>query len=373
MIEKMEEVKLMNFEKKMKIFQEDLKKKFDVAFISPGLNFYYLTGLSPASTLERLFLLVVPADGNLVIIAPKLYQNELKSSWISNIVYWEDKDDPYEILKIFMANLERKTGNLLIEDSMPSLILINIMKYIGQYRLEPISTVISKFRIIKNEEDLKCMERAADIVDRVFYDLIEKNLEGKTEIDIATLIDQLMRNFGAEGTSFETIVASGANGANPHHTPGNRKLQKGDLVILDYGARYQGYCSDITRTIAIGHVSDNEKKVYEIVKDAQENAFRSVKAGVKAKEVDYSARKVIERCGYGAFFFHRTGHGIGLDAHEEPYITSTNERILENGMVFTIEPGIYLSGKFGVRIEDDVLVKKTGERLTKAKRELVVL
>ena len=142
MIEKMEEVKLMNFEKKMKVFQEDLKKKFDVAFMSPGLNFYYLTGLSPASTLERLFLLVVPADGNLVIIAPKLYQNELKSSWISNIVYWEDKDDPYEILKIFMANLERKTGNLLIEDSMPSLILINIMKYIGQYRLEPISTVI---------------------------------------------------------------------------------------------------------------------------------------------------------------------------------------------------------------------------------------
>ena len=363
----------MNFEKKMKVFQEHLKKKFDVALVSPGLNFYYLTGLSPASTLERLFLLVVPADGNLVIIAPKLYQNELKSSWISNIVYWEDKDDPYEILKIFMANLERKTGNLLIEDSMPSLILINIMKYIGQYRLEPISTVISKFRIIKNEEDLKCMKRAADIVDRVFYDLIEKNLEDKTEIDLATLIDQLMRNFGAEGTSFETIVASGANGANPHHTPGNRKLQKGDLVILDYGARYQGYCSDITRTIAIGHVSDNEKKVYEIVKDAQENAFRSVKAGVKAKEVDYSARKVIERCGYGAFFSHRTGHGIGLDAHEEPYITSTNERILENGMVFTIEPGIYLSGKFGVRIEDDVLVKKTGERLTKAKRELVVL
>ncbi len=353
--------------------QERIAGEWDAAIISPGTNFYYLTGLNPLGTLERLFLLVVPGESSPFIIAPKLYEQELKSFPIE-IIFWSDSEDPYYIFREKIENIGRKMGKMLIEDHLPAGILLKMLDALKDYKLEPLSPIISEFRMRKSSEEIELLKKAAEIVDKVFYHIIEnEELRGMKEIEVAYLIESLIKKFGGEGLSFPPIVASGPNGANPHHTPGEREIRDGDLVIMDYGAIYHGYCSDITRTVGIGELSEEAKKVYEVVKEAQETAFQRVREGVMAKEIDLAARNVIESKGYGEYFIHRTGHGLGLDVHEEPYITPTNERILENGMVFTIEPGIYLPGKLGVRIEDDVYVSAKGIRLTQADRELKIL
>jgi len=352
-------------------FRSLISENFDGALISPGSNFYYLTGLDPSATGERLFLLLVPPEGEPIIISPKLYEEELKNFWVSNIIIWEDKDNPYDILKNYLDKFNKEKGELLIEDSLPVFFLIKIQKLLGEYKLELVSSVISELRIKKNGEEIECMRKAAEIVDKVFYRIIEEDLEGRSEKEIAALIEYLIKNFG--GVSFDPIVASGPDAANPHYFPTDRKIERGNVVILDYGAKFKGYCSDVTRTVAIRTISEKARKIYEIVKEAQENAFYAVKAEIKARDVDSAARGIINSYGYSEKFVHRTGHGLGLDVHEEPYISPNSEKVLEACMIFTTEPGIYLSGKFGVRIEDDILLGEKGIRLTKADRELRIL
>ncbi len=243
------------------------------------------------------------------------------------------------------------------------------------YSLYSLSPVISELREIKDEDEIKVLKKAAKIADKMFYKLMDEELEGKSEKELANMIEYMMKNeFDADGVSFDPIVASGPNGANPHHTPSTRKIRKGDVVIFDYGAKYLGYCSDITRTVVVGSPSEEVKKVYEIVKESQETAFQQVKEGITAGDIDSAARNVIAKYGYDKYFIHRTGHGLGIDVHEEPYISPGNTKLLKEGMVFTIEPGIYLHGKFGIRIEDDVVVlNKKGVRLTEAERELIIV
>jgi Xaa-Pro aminopeptidase len=183
-----------------------------------------------------------------------------------------------------------------------------------------------------------------------------------------------MRREGAEGVAFETLVASGPNSALPHHRAGGRKIDRGDVVILDYGCRVGGYCSDITRTVVCGKATEEVKKVYEVVRRAQERGVKAVKKGAEAKEIDRAARSEIDGAGYGEYFIHRTGHGIGIDVHEEPYIVEGNALLLEEGMAFSVEPGIYIPGRFGVRIEDIVVVGMDGaERMNNAGHSLEVL
>ncbi len=355
---------------KLEEFQKELKEYGDIALITPGTNFYYLTSLNPAITLERLLLLAVPADGDIFIIAPALYKGELENVSIEAL-FWRDDEDPYKILKDKMNELKVEKRTALVEDTMPARFLLNIISIFNDFSLASLSPLISRFRMYKSDEEISYMKEAARIVDRVFESLLQENLRGMKEKKVAKRIVELIEEFGGEGTSFDPIVASGPNGANPHHVPGDREIRKGDLVILDYGAKYKGYCSDITRTIAVGDISQEARKVYEIVKEANENAFQAVRAGVRARDIDHSARSIIESYGYGKYFMHRTGHGLGLDVHEEPFITPTNELVLKDRMAFTIEPGIYLSGKFGVRIEDDVVIMNgKGMRLTEADRNL---
>ncbi|WP_058945986.1 aminopeptidase P family protein [Thermococcus sp. 2319x1] len=346
-----------------------MEYNYEGALITPGSNLYYLTGMSPQATEERLFLLVVNKEGESVLIAPKLYENEVE--W-ENSVFWSDEENPYEILERVLASLNLKGGKILVEDTMRASFLIHIERLLKDYTFYPLSVVARELRMRKDEKELSLMKKAAEIADKVFYEIISRELIGKSEKQVALEIEFLIREL-ADGVSFSPIVASGKNAANPHHTPGNRKIRSGDFVILDFGARYKGYCSDITRTIAVGHPNEKLKEIYEIVKEAQERAFQSVREGIKAKEVDKAAREHIFEKGYGNYFVHRTGHGIGLEVHEEPYISQTNERILERGMTFTIEPGIYIPNLGGVRIEDDVVVEKKGKRLTKAERELITL
>ncbi len=358
--------------KKLEHFQKELKKYGDVALVSPGTNFYYLTSLNPAATLERLLLLVVPAEENAFIIAPQLYRGELENIPLATY-FWKDSENPYALLKEKIKEIKPKIHMALAEDTMPARFLLNLLSIFKDFTLTPLSPLISRFRMYKSEEEIEYMKTAARIVDRVFEALLQEGLRGISERKIAKRIIELIEEFGGEGISFDPIVASGPNGANPHHTPSDREIKNGDVVILDYGAKYHGYCSDITRTVAIGSVATKVRKVYDIVREANETAFKIAKNGVKAMDVDLAARQVIDAYGYGKYFVHRTGHGLGLDVHEEPFITSTNDLVLENGMAFTIEPGIYLSGEFGIRIEDDIYIKNNAVRLTAADRDLKIL
>jgi len=344
------------------------------AIVSPGTNLFYLTGLSPSATLERLFALLISSNGEVSLIAPKLYENELRGCWIENIVIWSDSENPYTILSDLIRKSFGRSGKIAIDDNMQAAHILRAYESLRAYDLAPLGPLISRLRIVKDEEEIKLMSEAAKIADKVIERIISEKLVGKKEKELARFIENEIVDLGADKFSFDAIVASGPNGANPHHTPTERKISEGDLLIVDFGAKYKGYCSDITRTFSIGKPSERALEVYNIVKEAQEEAFQTVREGVIAKEVDAVARKIIASKGYGERFIHRTGHGLGLDIHEEPYIAQNSDVELRNGMTFTIEPGIYLEGEFGVRIEDDVaVINGRGERLTKMSRELVVL
>ncbi|WP_209476591.1 M24 family metallopeptidase [Thermococcus stetteri] len=356
----------MRIEKLAALMEE---RGFNGALISPGANFYYLTGLHIHEAGERLTVLAVNPDGEYHILAPSLYQNVIKDF---PVTFWRDGENPYSKLGAIMKELGIG-GKVLVENTMRAGWLIGIFHSGNRFDPYPLSMLMRELRMRKDGEELRLMQKAAEVADRVFEEILSWDIVGMTEKELALKIELRIREL-SDGISFEPIVASGENGANPHHAPGDRKIRKGDMVILDYGAKWKGYCSDITRTIAIGKPNEKLVEIYETVREAQENAFQRVREGIKAREVDRAARETIEKAGYGEYFTHRTGHGLGLDVHEEPYIGPDGEVVLERGMTFTIEPGIYVPGLGGVRIEDDVVVVgDKGERLTKADRELIIL
>ncbi len=358
----------MRLEKLISLMKD---RGFDGALISPGTNLYYLAGLQIHEAGERPTLLVISSDGDYRLLAPSLYENVVRNF---PATFWRDGENPYEKLAWILAEFELSSGKLLVEDTMRADWLINILR-VGNRAFDfyPLSSVTRELRMRKDAKEIEYMKHAAKVVDRVFEELLSWDLLGMRESELALKIELRIREL-SDGISFEPIVASGENAANPHHAPGKRRLRKGDLVILDYGAKWMGYCSDITRTIALGKPNERLIEIYEIVKEAQEKAYRAIREGVKAKDVDAAARGRIEVAGYGKYFTHRTGHGLGLDVHEEPFIGPNGEVILENGMTFTIEPGIYVPGLGGVRIEDDVaVIDGKGKRLTRAERELITL
>ncbi|WP_457752066.1 M24 family metallopeptidase [Thermococcus sp.] len=345
------------------------ERNFDGALISPGTNLYYLTGLTVHEVGERLTLLIVNANGKYRLLAPSLYENAVRNF---PVTFWRDGENPYDKLAWILAEFHLSDGRLLIEDTMHADWLINVMR-LGLFEFYPLSSLVRELRMRKDRGEIEMMRHAAKAADRVFDEILSWDLVGMRERELALKIELALREL-SDGISFEPIVASGKNGANPHHEPGDRRLRKGDMVILDYGAKWRGYCSDITRTIALGGPNERLVEIYEVVKEAQEKAYRAAREGILAKEVDQAARETIARAGYGEYFTHRTGHGLGLDVHEEPYIGPDGTTVLENGMTFTIEPGIYVPGLGGVRIEDDVVIHDgNGKRLTRAERELIRL
>jgi Xaa-Pro dipeptidase len=234
---------------------------------------------------------------------------------------------------------------------------------------------ISLLRVHKDEQEVACMRKAAEIAQKAFQATLPSIHPGLTEIELAQeLTIQLLRAGSDSESEFTAIVASGPNSANPHHTPSERKLQNGDALIIDWGARYKGYYSDLTRNVHLGQPSQEYQQVYDIVLHANVAGRGAGMPGILAGKVDQLTRKVIDSAGFGQWFTHRTGHGLGLEVHEPVYIFGENQQELETGMVYTIEPGIYLPGKFGVRIEDDVIVtRQTSESLSDYRRDLIVL
>ena len=240
--------------------------------------------------------------------------------------------------------------------------------------LTPASALMTELRGSKDEEELSCMTAAQRIAEGALEQILKEIRPGMTEKEIAARLNYLMVSAGAEKTSFDTIVASGPNGSMPHAVPGMRKVREGDFITMDFGCVYKGYCSDMTRTVALGRPSDEMRNVYDIVLQAQLAGIAAARAGVTGAAIDGAARKVIQDAGYGSCFGHSFGHSLGIDIHEAPNAAPGNDKPMPDGAVVSAEPGIYLPGKFGVRIEDVMILRPDGAQvITKAPKALLVL
>lgn len=243
-----------------------------------------------------------------------------------------------------------------------------------EVNLVPVSGLLEEIRLIKSPEELQILKRAGEIADAAYEHIQTYIKPGVREIEVANELEFFMRKQGATSSSFDIIVASGYRSALPHGVASEKKIQSGELVTMDYGALYNGYCSDITRTIAVGHISDELKAIYETVLEAQLRGVKGIKPGMTGKEADALTRDYITDKGYGEYFGHSTGHGLGLEVHEEPRLSHLSESVLVPGMVVTVEPGIYVPSVGGCRIEDDIVITETGnERLTNSTKELIQL
>ncbi len=252
--------------------------------------------------------------------------------------------------------------------------LERICKDVPQKRLKSTMGLVEAVRQLKEPGELAMMARAAAIADRAFMDILKFIRPGLSERAVANQLDFFLKKHGADKPSFDSIVASGPNGALPHAQPGDRKLRRGDFLVLDFGARYRGYCSDMTRTVCIGKPSAKHLAIYGLVRRAQAAGLRAVKPGVRGREADTAARAVIEEAGYGEYFGHGLGHGVGLEVHEGPRLGKTSEDVLRASHAATVEPGVYLPGWGGVRIEDLVAVTATGCRiLTRSTKKLIII
>jgi Xaa-Pro aminopeptidase len=339
--------------------------------VTPSADLVYLTGYDP-SPLERLTCLVLRPGRDPVLVVPALEEplaRQALADEVVDIVTWRETEDPHAAV----ARLVGKVRAVGCSDRMWAFHVLQLQRAFGRVPFIPASRVLGPLRAVKDQRELDLLKRAARYADAAFSGVFRERLETRTEREVARRLEELMVEMGHDSVAF-TIVASGPNGASPHHDPSDREIKAGDGVVLDFGGRTEGYCSDVARTVAVQRQPDELDHVHEVVQEAQEAAFRAVAPGVPAADVDRAARAVIERSGYGELFLHRTGHGIGLEEHEPPWIVAGNPEPLREGMCFSIEPGIYLPDRFGVRIEDIVTVTTDGaERLNRASRELEVV
>jgi Xaa-Pro aminopeptidase len=339
----------------------------DALIVTPSADLQYLVGYD-APLLERLTALVARTTGEPVLVVPELERPRAAASPAGKLVHiesWQDVEDPYEVIRRLLPD----RGTYAVSDRMWASHLLQLREVLPGSTFVTTSAVLSKLRVRKDRSEIDLLAKAGRSADESLALVVREGLSGRTEEDVARSLSNHLVATGCESAAFG-IVGSGPNGASPHHEPGSRTIRDGETVVLDFGGRAGGYCSDLTRTVSVGEPSAEAKEVHEVVRQAQETAFRAVKPGVPAQAVDRAARRVIDEAGYGRAFFHRTGHGIGLEEHEAPYIVEGNVQPLEPGMCFSIEPGIYLEGRFGVRIEDIVVVTEGGAtRLNEAPRD----
>lgn len=318
------------------------------AFIPTGSNFLYLAGYS-YNSMERLSLIIL-RDGGAKLFVPGLMEDQVReNSWIKDIVVWRDGENPYEVLrKEVGSSIKEKTG---VEGSLPFTHLNGIFSSFRNSDVTPIDDILHNMRTRKSEAEIRLIGEAVSRSEASLLNTISELREGVTEIEIARTLEWNFVDSGLQTPSFGSIVAFGENCALPHHEPGNRKLREGDSIVIDFGGSYGGYCSDTTRTFVFGKPSAEFQKAYETVKRAQERAMLSVSTDSKYADLDTAARTELMESGYGQMTI-RLGHGLGLDVHEPPFLVPSNRDSVVNRTVFTVEPGIYRLGKFGIRLED---------------------
>ena len=341
--------------------------------LSPGANLQYLTGLTETPS-ERLFVCLVSPTTDPVLVVPELAEQQVReTTWVEDVRAWSDGTDPMEALGAALDD-GFESGEILLDETMWTRFTLAVQGVCDESRRFGLAgEILGPLRARKDESEITALRAAGAVADSVVASLRADaaTFVGETEAAVAREIERRLVDEGGTGVSFEPIVAAGPNGAKPHHEHGDREIGAGDPVVLDFGTRVDGYPSDTTRTLVFdGEPSSEFKRVHEVVQEAQQAAIDAVEPGIEATEIDARARAVIEDAGYGEAFVHRTGHGVGLEVHEEPYIASDSETMLEPGMVFSVEPGVYLEGEFGVRIEDLVVVTDDGcERLNTSSRD----
>jgi Xaa-Pro aminopeptidase len=344
----------------------------DAAVLFPSTNLFYVSGFREEPG-ERHLLLFVPKEGDPAFVAPQMYDEQIRdASWVEDVRLWADGEDPTELVAELAAELELRGGHLLVDDTMWALFTQDLRETLPDGTFGLASEVFEDLRMRKDETELAALRRAGRVADEVSVEIRELGEEviGMTETELADEIERRLASAGGEEVAFDTIAGSGPNGAKPHHRHEDREIRRGDPLVLDFGAYVDRYPGDQTRTVVLaGDPPEDYEAVHEVVREAQQAAVEAIEPGVPAEAVDRAAREVIEDAGYGEEFVHRTGHGVGLDVHESPYIVAGNETQLEPGMVFSVEPGIYLEDEFGVRIEDLVVVTEDGcERLNDSPR-----
>ncbi|NEE03170.1 M24 family metallopeptidase [Phytoactinopolyspora halotolerans] len=345
----------------------------DALLITPGSDLRYLTGYA-ALPLERLTCLVLPVDGEVVLVVPELEAPAARASAAGEsqlrIEPWAETDDPVALVARMLPQARR----VALDDHMWAEKVLRFRVAMPATEQVVAGSVLSGLRIVKDSAELDALRAAAEAIDRVHARVPEWLKSGRTEREVGRDIADAIIAEGHESVDF-VIVAAGPNGASPHHETGERLIRAGDPVVVDIGGTTAaGYCSDETRTYVIGEPPAGFVTEYGALKQAQEAAVAQVRPGVSAESVDAAARDVLREAGLGEYFVHRTGHGIGLDTHEDPYIVAGNARPLEPGMAFSIEPGFYLPDRYGARIEDIVVVTDDGvERLNRRPRELTII
>ncbi len=347
---------------------------FDAVAFNPGPSLTYLTGLH-FHLMERPTVLVIKSGKTPVLILPELEAGKLVQSLLQ-VNAFTFGDNPATWADVFqkaLDSLDLKRGSIAVEPNQMRFLEMDFLKK-GAPQVEFVSggSLLSSLRVKKDAAEISAMRQAVSIAQVALKQTLALFKIGMTEKAIASeLMIQLFRAGSGEELPFMPIVASGPNSANPHAAPTERKVQAGEFLLIDYGASYEGYFSDLTRTFAVGEISPELKQIYAAVKGANEAGRKAGTPGIQAGKIDQAARKVITDTGYGPQFFHRTGHGLGMESHEEPYIFGENQLLLEEGMVYTVEPGIYLEGIGGVRIEDNMVITEKGsESLSDFSREL---
>ncbi|MFF2363449.1 aminopeptidase P family protein [Streptomyces sp. NPDC058122] len=343
----------------------------DGVLVAPGPDLVWLTGYRPVET-ERLTLLVLRAGADPSLVVPTLEAPDAAKSAgapAMTLHDWTDGQDPYGAA----APLLDSAGRFGVSDNGWALHLLGLQKRLPDTRYAALTEVLPMLRAVKDAAELERLASAGAAADAAFEEIRKVRFADRRESEVSNDLADLLRRFGHSQVDF-TIVASGPNGANPHHEADERVIEAGDMVVLDFGGLKDGYGSDTSRTVHVGEPDDEERKVHDIVREAQEAGFRAVRPGAACQDVDRAARAVIEAAGYGEYFIHRTGHGIGVTTHEPPYMVEGEEQPLVPGMCFSVEPGIYLPGRFGVRIEDIVTVTEDGgRRLNNTSREMVIV
>ncbi len=347
--------------------KERLPKDFGAAIVIDGHSRFYLTGFRSSAG-----ALVVLPQGNFFLTDSRyieMARRTVTGCEISEVTKFSES----------VGAILKKHGvkNCMMENTITVKMADQFKKDLDGVSIDLSDTLVEAVlacRELKDEAELKLIAKAQDISDTAFELTLKEIAVGMTEQELKLTLENHMRRLGADDIAFDTIAVSGANGSLPHGVPSDKKLQNGDLVTIDFGAKYKGYCTDITRTIAIGEIGEEQRKIYEVVKEAQETAVQNLRPGADCLEMDKIARDIITENGFGEMFRHGLGHSLGIEIHEEPRLSPTAKRTVMEGMVLTVEPGIYLPEKYGVRIEDSCVVTKDGCRpLSRITKELITI
>ena len=368
--------------------REAARAGLDALLVGVGADLHYLAGYE-AIALERLTMLVVPApDGApATLIAPRLEVTPARScpaarTGAVEIATWEETDDPMALVASRLAQATRghanEVGSVAVSDGLRAAFVLGLQRVLPGARFSVTSAVLRALRMRKDEDEVALLRAAGAAADRAMTAIAHGPLVGRSEADVAREVRERLVAEGHDRADF-SIVASGPNSASPHHDPGDRVIAGSEPIVLDIGGTLGGYASDTTRTIWVtgpdGDGPDEEfRRLYEVLQSAQAAATAAVRPGISGEAIDAVARDAITAAGYGPRFFHRTGHGIGLEGHEEPYVVAGNREPMEAGMAFSVEPGIYLEGRYGARIEDIVVcTEHGGDSLNEATRDLLVV